>query len=382
MTDSKFQVLASTNGEDEQRFVLPLHRAPLTEQDIINDHLVIPLHVGNEDVGRLIIAATADCSEDSVHMAKTLAELIIHQRNAFEQMFDRQWALDKFICELLHGHFREDDEAALQNASLLDVDLEIPRVAITIDILPLLICQPSAQSAHDSFPEHHQRTLRHRKRQLIDLAQRSLGAQREHIYSFFDEQRFVILAAIDGVETDIAHIEPAYQRLQQAVQLLIDTLCCGTNVQISAGIGDYYPGWSALTDSYQDARFALETGCMLLEKGHVYQARDLGLATFVCAQNRSSKSALADRLLGPLLDKPELLQTLETFLAAGLSSSVAAERLQMHRHGLTYRLKKIQELTGLDPASFGDATQLAAALQWHHVVQTEPTSSKRNSTMA
>ena len=142
VTDSKFQVLASTNGEDEQRFVLPLHRAPLTEQDIINDHLVIPLHVGNEDVGRLIIAATADCSEDSVHMAKTLAELIIHQRNAFEQMFDRQWALDKFICELLHGHFREDDELhALLGGPLNKLfDHQQVGVLVTVDMLKLDTC--------------------------------------------------------------------------------------------------------------------------------------------------------------------------------------------------------------------------------------------------
>jgi carbohydrate diacid regulator len=92
--------------------------------------------------------------------------------------------------------------------------------------------------------------------------------------------------------------------------------------------------------------------------------KDLGLASFVCHGDAALKSAAAQRLLQPLLDKAELLATLDTFLRTNLSRSLAAEQLSIHRHTLDYRLNKIAELTGLDPRDFGAAAQLLAALLW------------------
>lgn len=45
----------------------------------------------------------------------------------------------------------------------------------------------------------------------------------------------------------------------------------------------------------------------------------------------------------------ELYRTLETFLACGCNIKLAAEKLFIHRNSLTYRLRRISELTGVDP---------------------------------
>ncbi|MEZ4616519.1 MAG: hypothetical protein R2867_13605 [Caldilineaceae bacterium] len=100
VTDCAYQVLASTSTE------LAIFQIPKTNDEIPHGHLVIPLHAGTEEVGQLIVTATPDQSKDTMQMVKTLAELIIRQRATFEQMFDRQWVIDKFVCDLLHGHFQ------------------------------------------------------------------------------------------------------------------------------------------------------------------------------------------------------------------------------------------------------------------------------------
>jgi carbohydrate diacid regulator len=109
----------------------------------------------------------------------------------------------------------------------------------------------------------------------------------------------------------------------------------------------------------------LETGIVLYGAGHVFCAEELGLASFVCSDDRAMKDELARHLLQPIADRPELFETLVVFLEANLTSASTAQALHIHRHTLDYRLGKIAQLIGLDPRQFQAAAQLQAAmLQW------------------
>ncbi|MGW7461342.1 PucR family transcriptional regulator [Streptomyces sp. NPDC054797] len=74
-------------------------------------------------------------------------------------------------------------------------------------------------------------------------------------------------------------------------------------------------------------------------------------------------------LLGPLTGRPELLDTLRTFLACGLDRRRAAARLQVHPNTVDYRLRKATELTTLDAARGADLLTLHAALAAHDSVR-------------
>ncbi|MFJ8016116.1 PucR family transcriptional regulator [Streptomyces sp. NPDC096339] len=74
-------------------------------------------------------------------------------------------------------------------------------------------------------------------------------------------------------------------------------------------------------------------------------------------------------LLGPLSGRPELLDTLRTFLACGLDRRRAAARLQVHPNTVDYRLRRATELTGLDAARGADLLTLHAALAAHDAVR-------------
>jgi hypothetical protein len=66
--------------------------------------------------------------------------------------------------------------------------------------------------------------------------------------------------------------------------------------------------------------------------------------------------------LGPLAGRPELLDTLRTYVAYGHNRSRSAEELHIHRNTLDYRLRKVAALTGLDPAVPAQARLLDAAV--------------------
>lgn len=63
-----------------------------------------------------------------------------------------------------------------------------------------------------------------------------------------------------------------------------------------------------------------------------------------------------------------LVDTLATWLACDASVSVTAARLYAHRHTIRYRLDRVRELTGLDPATTADRERLVLGLRARRVL--------------
>lgn len=67
-------------------------------------------------------------------------------------------------------------------------------------------------------------------------------------------------------------------------------------------------------------------------------------------------------LLAPLDPKPELLRTLERYLACDLDRRTTGAALHVHPNTVAYRVRRISALTGLDPARPSDLRLLHAAM--------------------
>jgi hypothetical protein len=67
-------------------------------------------------------------------------------------------------------------------------------------------------------------------------------------------------------------------------------------------------------------------------------------------------------LLRPLELKPELLQTLETYLREDLDRRLTAAALHVHPNTVDYRIRRITQLIGLSPARAADLPRINAAL--------------------
>lgn len=58
----------------------------------------------------------------------------------------------------------------------------------------------------------------------------------------------------------------------------------------------------------------------------------------------------------------DLLQTLRVYLKSGCNASRSAELLYLHRSGLLYRLRRIEELLGIRLDTFEDRVALEIAV--------------------
>ncbi len=363
VADTSARIIASTDP-NLVGIAHPLATRAIARSESIEDGdiqfggISIPIVSTNVIIGAIVLSDMSHRGRKIAYVSKALAELIIHQMSAINHFLQQRWASDKFVYELLHGPFGSSSDVTLQEAALLGIDLSIPRVVVLIDVKQVTDQLTNRPSANDLFPSIAQvLRIEHSHTGLIEQARRVVASNENDIYGFIGDRWLALLAVVDRTLAGGNH-----RLLDRDVQRFLDELAHSSGITTSAGIGYYYPGWSALARSFADAQFALETGTRLHGPGRVFLIEDLGLAGFICNDDRLTKDELSHHLISPLSSELELLATLEAFLRAHLSPSLAAQTLHIHRHTLAYRLDKITRLTGLNPRQFEDAAQLYAAL--------------------
>ncbi|HEY0830013.1 MAG TPA: GAF domain-containing protein [Candidatus Dormibacteraeota bacterium] len=121
----------------------------------------------------------------------------------------------------------------------------------------------------------------------------------------------------------------------------------------SVGIGNLANGVSELARSHVEARQALRLTRRAGSRGRVASYRSLGAFRLLLeVQSPEALRRFVEELLGPLLqyaqsrDTP-LLETLEALSAARWIRRAAARQLGIHINSMSYRVERIQALTGL-----------------------------------
>jgi len=338
--------------------------AAIAHGDLVKDEhqqpggLSVPLVYTDRVVGAIIIDDTSQYAHDIARVAKTLAELIIHQTTVIEHLPRQAWARDKFLSDLVHRRLNGAQDVPAQEAAILHIDPHVPRVVVAVDLgetIDRLAAQETPATALLQIA--HQLRIEQIQQQLIEAAQCILLPSMADVFGFVDGRVLVVLAPVDPAAPD-----PRRRQLADDTQRLLTQLEARSGGKASAGIGRYSGGWQEIARSFDEARSALDTGVALFGPGHVYLTDALGAANFVGNADPALKRDLAQRLLGPLDIEQNLRTTLETFLRSNLSPSVTAAALHIHRHTLTYRLDKITRLTGCDPREFEAAVRFYVAL--------------------
>lgn len=130
---------------------------------------------------------------------------------------------------------------------------------------------------------------------------------------------------------------------------------------VRIGVGVWVDSIFDTRTSYLAARNALTFGKP--EQSMIF-FEDVELMALLKRNPQSELEKFTDRILAGL--NASLCQTLTMYFACNKNNAEAADALNIHRHTLSYRLKKIQDITGLDPSDFEDAVVLHLALTLRH----------------
>jgi purine catabolism regulator len=138
---------------------------------------------------------------------------------------------------------------------------------------------------------------------------------------------------------------------------------------LTVGIGGPAPTPADLPRAYRQARRALETACRFGRQGRVVSLADLGIYRLLHQVDDPAELAdFVQHVLGPLLayDRAhgaEFVRTLAAYLRHHGSMQLAARELCVHANTVSYRLQRIQTITGLDLTEADDRLAAAVALK-------------------
>ncbi len=139
--------------------------------------------------------------------------------------------------------------------------------------------------------------------------------------------------------------------------------------RLAAGVGGVYAGPSGLARSFREAVQSLQMVEALLGGARTlaYQRLDVYRLLYPLRESEVLEE-FYDQVLGPLErydreHRAELIPTLEAFFACDGNLQRTAERLFLHRNSLAYRLRRIQEITGMDLRRWEDCFRLQLALK-------------------
>lgn len=124
------------------------------------------------------------------------------------------------------------------------------------------------------------------------------------------------------------------------------------------GVGVVVDSIFDVRTSYLAARNALDFGMAGQQLIHY---EDVELMALLKRNPEDELAKFSGRILKGLSES--LCQTLAAYFASDQNQAETSAHLNIHRHTLSYRLKKIEDITGLDPTDFQNAVVIYLALK-------------------
>ncbi|MDO4546733.1 MAG: helix-turn-helix domain-containing protein [Clostridia bacterium] len=223
---------------------------------------------------------------------------------------------------------REEIEGAEMEALALDqeIQLEQNRVAIIVH-LGNIDTEQALDLLNNAFGENEDDCIVEMNRHTIALI-KSLGDQCE------------------------------YSEVEQIGLAIETTFVSETSYNVYIGIGEIKTSLDRISESFKEARRAIDVGRVYKPEAYVYVYRKLLLERFLADVPMNMKSQYNQMLFNrktARLFNEEMLHTIEKFFENSLNLSETARQIYIHRNTLVYRLDKVQRAIGLDLRAFDDA---------------------------
>ena len=290
----------------------------------------LPVFFRQQIIG--VIGITGDPSSVSPYgeIIQKMTELLVKESYYSEQIEKQARTLEAFVFDWIQS--KEWSETFQNQAELLDIDLHLDRQVI--------ICHYLSETK-DVMQTN-----------ILQEIQQTFKMTAHDIFIRWGNQHFVLLHAIDKTDNKrrTLHFLEHLQTYLQEKYALHASFGVGQTVSPHHVFQSFKQAERALNVA-QKATSIIFDDQLLLEMC----LQDIKKETRIEFVNRTIKNIIADA---------ELLSTLQTFLSENQSFKKTAQKLHIHINTLHYRLKRIEELTKLNPKDFQGLTTLYLAIKF------------------
>ncbi len=324
----------------------------------------LPIEHNNKIIG--VVGITGEPNEVSPfgEVVKMTVEMMLQQEFLLKEIQLEQQARRNFIHDLISGRIGNDPDLFITRGQIVGYDILIPRVALVIDIYQF---EKTAKRSLQTFKglKEGEIHLQRLKNDVLKTVQRIFMDTPQEIVSYTGGDRFVVLKTINLKDTD----EILRKKLFRMGERIKNTISQKMKFKVTIGIGEHHEGIQGLNKSFKEATQALDVGTKLERAGDIYHIGNLGVGKLLAEIREESQREFMGKTIYSVKNNKKkkinetLLETLKAFFDNNLSISKTAQAIYIHRNTLLYRLRRVKEITGLDPKKFDDAIQLRLALK-------------------
>ena len=172
-----------------------------------------------------------------------------------------------------------------------------------------------------------------------------------------DEKDVILIKTLEdaSIETE----------LEQTAGMLVDMMNTEAMTRVRVAYGTVVNEIKQVSQSYKEAKMALDVGKILYEEKEIVAYSTLGIGRLIYQLQPSLCETFLHEIFGndiPDHLDDETLVTINKFFENNLNVSETSRQLFVHRNTLVYRIEKLQKATGLDIRVFDDAITFKIAL--------------------
>ncbi len=165
-----------------------------------------------------------------------------------------------------------------------------------------------------------------------------------------DEKNIVLIKELKENYSD--------KKIEETANVILDTLTSENLKDCYVSIGMPVTDLKSISNSYKEAKMALEVGKIFDEGKKVSNYKKLGIGRLIYQLPNSLCHMFIDEVLQDIKIEQfdeETLTTAIKFFENNLNVSETSRKLYIHRNTLVYRLDKLQKMIGIDLRNFDDA---------------------------
>ncbi|WCK54442.1 sugar diacid recognition domain-containing protein [Aneurinibacillus sp. Ricciae_BoGa-3] len=321
--------------ESEEKVEINKEEARLLK---IRPGINLPITVNGKIAGVIGITGIPNEVRNYAELVKMAAEMILTQSFLMDQLQWDKRLKEEVINQIIHGE-AQADPLFIDRARRLGINLEIPRIAILIDI-----------RSEDISPENMSLS----RQKAVSLIENSMDL--DDLLATTPLMDIVLLKRVmhkeQGREMD--HAIHFAKRLAQKLDSIPGVSC-------KISIGDYHGGLEGIAKSYHLARRTMDAGRVVQPQTALYLHHELALPVLLSRLAGMDEHGILRSPYQRLIDndrKGDLTATFQAFIASNGDVNLTAERLFIHRNTLRYRLGVIKEITGKDLKNLKDLFEL------------------------
>ncbi|MBA7650596.1 Carbohydrate diacid regulator [subsurface metagenome] len=324
----------------------------------------LPIEYNNKIIG--VVGITGEPNEVSPfgEVIKMTVEMMLQQEFLLKEIQLEQQARGNFIHDLISGRIGNDPDLFITRGQIVGYDVLIPRVALVIDIYQF---EKAAKQSLQAFKgsKEGEIYLQRLKNDVLKTIQGIFVDTPQEIVSYTGGDRFVVLKTINLKDSG----EILRKKLFRMGKRIKNIISQKMKFKVTIGIGEYHKDIRGISKSFKEATQALDVGTKLEGAGDIYHVDNLGVGKLLAEIKGESQQEFMEKTIYSTKNNKEkkinetLLETLKAFFDNNLSILKTAQVIYVHRNTLLYRLRRVKEITSLDPKKFDDAIQLRIALK-------------------